>query len=56
MLFEGALTVTIVRIGATKKYADNWESAFGRKKSAKVAASSAKKSAKKKGKRGAKRR
>jgi hypothetical protein len=23
-------TVTIVRIGASKKYADNWEAAFGR--------------------------
>jgi hypothetical protein len=50
--------VTIVRIGASKKYSDNWESAFGKKKSAKGAAATStrskkapvKKSAKKKAK------
>ena len=31
-------TVTIVRIGASKKYSDNWEAAFGRKGAAKAAA------------------
>jgi hypothetical protein len=30
--------VTIVRIGASKKYSDNWESAFGKKKPGKAAA------------------
>jgi hypothetical protein len=36
-------TVTIVRIGASKKYSDNWEAAFGRigrKGPAKAAATS----------------
>jgi hypothetical protein len=43
-------TVTIVRIGASKKYSDNWEAAFGRKGSVKAAAGGArgKKSAAKK--------
>jgi hypothetical protein len=44
-------TVTIVRIGANKKYSDNWEKAFGRKAPAKAAVmprSAAKKSAGKK--------
>jgi hypothetical protein len=43
--------VTIVRIGANKKYSDNWEKAFGRKAPAKAAVmprSAAKKSAGKK--------
>ena len=30
--------MTIVRIGASKKFSDNWESAFGKKKPAKAAA------------------
>jgi hypothetical protein len=30
--------VTIVRIGASKKYSDNWEAAFGRKGAGKAAA------------------
>jgi hypothetical protein len=56
---EGQSTVTIVRVGATKKYSDGWESAFGKGKKAtsangtgkKAAASTKKKSAgKKKGK------
>jgi hypothetical protein len=33
--------VTIVRIGATKKYSDNWESAFGKKRSAQGSAKAA---------------
>jgi hypothetical protein len=33
-------TVTIVRIGASKKYSDNWAAAFGRKGTAKAAAGS----------------
>ena len=45
--------MTIVRVGATKKYSDGWESAFakGKKKTAPAAAakkSTAKKSAKRK--------
>jgi hypothetical protein len=38
--------VTIVRVGATKKYSDGWESAFskGKKKPANAAKASAKKS------------
>ena len=44
------LTVTIVRVGATKKYSEGWESAFGKskKKAAPVAKKTAKKSTKKK--------
>jgi hypothetical protein len=39
--------VTIIRVGATKKYSDGWESAFGKgKKSAVAVKSSGKKSAK----------
>jgi hypothetical protein len=34
-------TVTIVRIGASKKYSDNWAAAFGRKGSAKATAGGA---------------
>jgi hypothetical protein len=34
------ITVTIVRIGASKKYSDNWEAAFGRKGAAKAAGGS----------------
>jgi hypothetical protein len=40
--------VTIVRIGATKKYADGWESAFSKGKKKSEAASPAKKAAGKK--------
>ena len=43
--------MSVLRVGATKKFADNWENIFGgRKKSAsgKTALKSAKKSAKKK--------
>jgi hypothetical protein len=44
--------VTIVRVGTNKKYADGWETAFGKGKSATAGKSSgkatAKKSAKKK--------
>jgi hypothetical protein len=34
-------TVTIVRIGASKKYSDNWAAAFGRKSSVKAAGGAA---------------
>ena len=42
--------MTIVRIGASKKYSDNWQAAFGGKRSVKAAAtaSRSKKSAAKK--------
>ncbi|MGD9721624.1 MAG: hypothetical protein AB7O59_05950 [Pirellulales bacterium] len=51
--------MTIVRVGATKKYTDGWESAFGKGKKKATAApakKAAKKSAKKKpaGKKGKK--
>jgi hypothetical protein len=43
--------VTIVRIGATKRYSDGWEMAFGKGKKKQAAGSSA---AKKAGKKSAK--
>ena len=48
--------MTIVRVGATKKYSDGWDSAFGKggKKSATPTKSAAKKSAKKSAKPSAK--
>jgi hypothetical protein len=42
--------VTIVRVGATKKYSDGWESAFGGKRKAKSAAPAPKASPGKKSK------
>ena len=44
--------MTILRVGATKKYADNWASAFGEKKKAtkKKATTAKKKTTKKKAK------
>jgi hypothetical protein len=57
---EGPSAVTIVRIGTSKKYSDNWESAFGKKKPAKAVAGAKvrgkKPVAKKTAKKGAKRR
>jgi hypothetical protein len=50
--------VTIVRIGANKKYSDNWEKAFGKKAAVKqsaVATSPRKKAAKRSAKKAAKR-
>lgn len=35
---RGKPAVTIVRIGATQKYSDNWEQIFGGKKAAKTSA------------------
>lgn len=37
--------MTIVRVGATKKYSDGWESAFGKGKKATSAKSTGKKAA-----------
>jgi hypothetical protein len=37
--------VTIVRVGATKKYSDGWEAAFGKGKKKSAPAAAAKKSA-----------
>ena len=34
------MTVTIVRVGTTKKYSDGWEGAFGRKGAARAAGKS----------------
>ncbi|MEX2140136.1 MAG: hypothetical protein WD894_12800 [Pirellulales bacterium] len=52
--------MTIVRIGASKKFSDNWESAFGKKKPAKpgaaASARSKKAAVKKTAKKGAKKR
>ena len=46
--FLRIITVTIVRVGTTKKYADGWEAAFAKgKKKAAAAVKSAKKTAKK---------
>jgi len=33
-------TVTIVRVGTTKKYSDGWEAAFGKRGGAKIGAKS----------------
>jgi hypothetical protein len=34
------MTVTIVRVGTTKKYSEGWEGAFGRKGGARIAGKS----------------
>lgn len=44
--FEGT-TVTIIRVGATKKYSDGWQSAFGKGKKQAEPAPAAKKATKK---------
>ena len=48
--------MTIVRVGATKKYSDGWEQAFGKSKAKKSAAekTAAKKGAKRKASKGRK--
>jgi hypothetical protein len=50
--------VTIVRIGASKKYSDNWEAAFGKKsvKAATATSTGRKKVVKKTAKKSAKKR
>jgi hypothetical protein len=50
--------MSIVRVGATKQYSDNWENIFsgGRKASTKKSAAPTRKSAKKSSKAGAKKR
>ena len=41
--FDGVSDVTIVRVGANKKYSDGWEAAFGKgKKNASAAAAKSK--------------
>ncbi len=40
--------MTIVRVGATKKYTDGWEAAFGKGKKSKSSAATKKKAIKKK--------
>jgi hypothetical protein len=55
---RGQLAVTIVRIGASKKYSDNWTAAFGRKsaKAAPATSTKGKKAMKKTAKKSAKKR
>jgi hypothetical protein len=48
------ITVTIVRVGATKKYSDGWSAAFGKGKSTTEPAAKTKKAAKKPAKASAK--
>ena len=45
---EGEQTVTIVRIGANKKYSDNWVKAFGKSAKKSAAGKAATKAAPKK--------
>jgi hypothetical protein len=44
---EGSNSVTIIRVGATKKYSDGWESAFGNVKKSAPAQAAKKSSGKK---------